>query len=288
MAPASPVPADRLQAGLAAAGDRYRLEVPDDIGRATGYLAGSDEERAAELNRCLRDPDVRGIWLARGGYGIMRLLPLLDADALRADPKPIIGFSDATALLGWALAAAGVRGIHGPVVVQLGKLPPEDARWLFEVLEGRAVGPLATGLRPVGAPGGGRVEGPLIGGNLIMLGHLVHTALFPAFTGAIAFIEEVDEKPYSIDRCLTGLELAGALDRIAGALVGDFTGCVDPKYPAPDALEVVHQRLRAWSIAGLGGAPIGHGLENRAIPFGGLCALDLDRGVAELLEPAVQ
>jgi len=121
-----------------------------------------------------------------------------------------------------------------------------------------------------------------------MLGHLVRTALFPAFTGAIAFIEEVDEKPYSIDRCLTGLELAGGLDRVAGALVGDFTGCVDPKYPAPDALEVVHQRLRGWSIAGLSGAPIGHGLTNRAVPFGGRCALDLDRGVAELLEPAVQ
>lgn len=279
---------DRLNAGLAAAGDRYRLRVPHDIGRATGYLAGSDEERAAELNRCLRDPDVRAVWLARGGYGILRLLPLLDADALRADPKPIIGFSDATALLGWALVAAGVRGIHGPVVVQLGALPPEDAAWLFDLVEGKTQGPLATDLVPVGAPGRGRVEGPLIGGNLIMLGHLARTAAFPALTGAIAFIEEVDEKPYSIDRCLTAIELAGALDRVAGALVGDFTGCVDPKYPAPDALEVVHERLRAWGIAGLRGVPIGHGPRNRAIPFGGRCALDLDRGVAELLEPAVE
>ena len=159
VAPASPVPADRLRAGLAAAGDRYRLQVPDDIGRATGYLAGSDEERAAELNRCLRDPDVRALWLARGGYGIMRILPLLDADALRADPKPIVGFWTTTALLGWALAAAGVRGIHGPVVVQLGKLPPEDAGWLFDLLEGRAVGPLATGLSPVGASAGAGSKG---------------------------------------------------------------------------------------------------------------------------------
>ena len=287
VAPASPVPGDRLRAGLDAAAGRYRLQVPHDIERASGYLAGDDPARAEEMNRALRDPDVRAIWLARGGYGIMRLLPLLDADALRRDPKPIIGFSDATALLGWALAAAGVRGIHGPVVVQLGKLPPEDAAWLFALLEGRVDAPLATGLAPVGAARHGRIEGPLIGGNLILLGHLVRTGGFPSLAGAVALVEEVDEKPYSIDRCLTGIELAGGLDRVAGALIGDFTGCVDPKYPAPDAPAVVDERLRAFGIGGLAGAPIGHGARNRAVSFGGRVGLDLDRGVAELLEPAV-
>ena len=261
--------------------------MPDDIDRATGYLAGSDERRADEMNRALRDPDVRAVWLARGGYGIMRLLPLLDADALRADPKPIIGFSDATALLGWALAAAGVRGIHGPVLVQLGALPPDDAAWLFALIEGRAEGPLLTGLEAVGALRRGRLEGPLIGGNLILLGHLIRTAAFPALAGALLLIEEVDEKPYSIDRCLTGIELAGALDRLAGVLVGDFTACADPKYPAPDVHRVVDERLCAFGISGLRGAPIGHGARNRAVPFGARCGLDLDRGVAELLEPAV-
>jgi len=268
-------------------GDRYRLAVPDDIERATGFLAGRDEERADEINRALRDPDVRALWLARGGYGLMRILPLLDADALRADPKPIIGFSDTTALLGWAHRVAGVRAIHGPVVVQLGKLPAEDADWLFALVEGRAEGPLAEGLAPVGAAAHGRVEGPLIGGNLVMLGHMVRTALFPPLAGAVLLLEEVDEKPYSVDRCLTGIELCGALDRVAAALVGDFNACVDPKYPAPGALEVVDERLRAFGLAGLGGAPIGHGLRNRAVPFGGRVALDLDRGVCELLDPAV-
>jgi muramoyltetrapeptide carboxypeptidase len=288
VAPASPVPGDRLRAGLERVAERYRVRLPDDVERATGYLAGSDQVRAEELNRALRDPDVRAIWLARGGYGLLRILPLLDGDALRADPKPIIGFSDATALLGWAHRVAGVRGIHGPVVVQLGKLPIEDAAWLFALIEGRAERLLAGGLTAVGAPGKGSLEGPLMGGNLIMLGHLVRTALFPPLAGALVFIEEVDEKPYSIDRSLTGIELCGALDRVEGVLVGDFTGCVDPKYPAPDALEVVHERLRAFGLSGLGGAPIGHGLQNRAVSFGGRLGLDLDRGVAELLEPAVR
>lgn len=281
------MPGDRLRTGLERVADRYRLQVPDDIERASGFLAGSDEQRADELNRALRDPDVRALWLARGGYGLLRILPLLDAEALRADPKPIIGFSDATALLGWAYRVAGVRSIHGPVAVQLGKLPPEDAEWLFALIEGRATGPLAEGLAPVGAARHGRIEGPLLGGNLIMLGHLVRTALFPALAGAVLLIEEVEEKPYSIDRCLTGIELAGALDRLAGALVGDFTACTDPKYPAPDALAVVDERLRTFGIAALGGAPVGHGLRNRAAPFGGRVALDLDRGLAELLDPAV-
>lgn len=287
VAPASPVPGDRLRAGLDRIGERYRLQVPFDIERATGYLAGSDQERADELNRALRDADVRALWLARGGYGLLRILPLLDADALRADPKPIIGFSDATALLGWAHRVAGVRGIHGPVAVQLGKLPAEDAEWMFALLEGGAAGRLAEGLAPVGAAAADRVEGPLFGGNLIMLGHLVRTALFPALDGGILLVEEVDEKPYSIDRCLTGIELCGALDRVAGALVGDFTACVDPKYPVPEALEVVHERLRAFGVAGLRGAPVGHGLRNRAVSFGGRVALDFARGTAELLEPAV-
>lgn len=281
------MPGDRLRAGLERVGDRYRLQVPQDIERATGFLAGSDQERADELNRAFRDPDVRAVWLARGGYGILRILPLLDAEALRADPKPIIGFSDATALLGWADRVAGVRGVHGPVAVQLGKLPVEDADWMFALLEGRAEGPLADGLAAVGAAASGLIAGPLLGGNLIMLGHLVRTAIFPPLAGAILLVEEVDEKPYSIDRCLSGMELCGALDRLAGALVGDFTACDDPKYPAPTALEVVDERLRAFGIAGLSGAPIGHGLRNRAVPFGGRVALDLARGLAELLEPAV-
>jgi muramoyltetrapeptide carboxypeptidase len=288
VAPASPVPGDRLRAGIERLADRYRLRVPDDIERAAGYLAGSDEERAEELNRAFRDPDVRAIWLARGGYGLLRLLPLLDASALRRDPVPIIGFSDATALLGWAEVVAGVRGVHGPVLVQLGKLPAEDATAVVDLIEGRAPdGPLLTGLGRTGAAGAGRIEGPLYGGNLCLLSHLARTPYFPSLEGAVVLLEEVDEKPYAVDRYLTSMALAGGWNRAAGALVGDLTACTDPKYPDRSALEVVAERLAAFGVPALGGAPIGHGARNRAVPFGGRCALDLDRGTLELLEPAV-
>jgi muramoyltetrapeptide carboxypeptidase len=125
LAPAGPVKMDRLHRGLDRLGDAFRIRLapsltaPRSAGVAS-YLAASDEVRASELEAMLRDPDVRGILLARGGYGITRILPRLDVAALRADPKPIVGFSDATALLAWAYAA-GVRGIHGPMAVAMAR-----------------------------------------------------------------------------------------------------------------------------------------------------------------------
>jgi muramoyltetrapeptide carboxypeptidase len=219
----------------------------------------------------------------------MRLLDRLDADALRRDPKPLCGFSDATALLAWALRA-GVRGVHAPVVVQLPRLPPREVEWMFEVIEGRAPlgAPVARGMAPTGAPASGRVEGPLLGGNLCLMAHLVGTPAAIDYQGAVVLIEEVDEKPYALDRYLTRMAQAGALAGARAALVGDFTRCVDEKYPRPDAVTVVAERLASFGLGGLGGAPIGHGDRNLAVSFGGRVALDLGAGTLELLDPAAE
>lgn len=259
----------------------------EDVARATGYLAGSDERRADELNALLRDPDVRAVLLARGGYGIFRLLDRLDADALRRDPKPIVGFSDGTALLAWALHAAGVRGIHGPVVAQLGDLPAEDTAWLVELLEGGGAGARIGGLAPVGAPGTGLVEGALLGGNLTLLAHMIGMPWAPPLAGAVLFLEEQNERPYAIDRYLTRMALAGAIAGARAAVVGSLVGCIErvnPDHPTAD--EVIDERLRALGIPGVRGAPFGHGDRNRALPFGGRAAVDLEAGVVELVEPA--
>src|SRR5688572_29485978 len=130
-APAGPVPAEGFEAGVRLLAQRYKVVYDEALFERTGFLAGSDDRRADELNRYLADPDVRGIICARGGYGVMRILDRLDAAALRRDPKPIVGFSDVTALLAWSVAEAQVLPIHGPMVVQLGKLPPADVEWLF-------------------------------------------------------------------------------------------------------------------------------------------------------------
>lgn len=278
-----------MRPGIDRLGGRYRLRMADDIGRARGFLAGDDERRADELNRALRDPDVRGIIMARGGYGIMRILADLDAAALAADPKPIVGFSDGTALLSWAYQIAGVCGIHGPVVSQLGALPEADAAWLLDMLEGKTPTgePIMTGLRPCGAASSAPIEGPLIGGNLCLVSHLAKTPWAAEIAGAIVLIEEVDEKPYAIDRFFTHLLAAGALAGASGALLGDFTACIDPRYPDATWRDVVDERLRAAGLVGLADAPIGHGTRNLAVPFGGRVTVDPQRGAIELIDPAV-
>src|SRR3990170_3842307 len=124
-APAGPVPVEPFRAGLGILESRYKVVYDEGIFARTGFFAGDDRRRADELNRYVAAPDVRAILCARGGYGTMRILDQLDGDALRRDPKPLVGFSDITALLAWAAAAAQVRPVHGPVVTQLGHLPAE-------------------------------------------------------------------------------------------------------------------------------------------------------------------
>src|SRR5687768_16255358 len=128
-APAGPVFPEGFHAGIAILSQRYKVVYDEELFVRTGFLAGSDDRRADELNRYLADPDIRGIVCARGGYGVMRILDRLDADALRRDPKLIVGFSDMTALLSWSVMAAHVRPVHGPMIVQMGRLPPDDVAW---------------------------------------------------------------------------------------------------------------------------------------------------------------
>lgn len=284
-APAGPVPEERLRAGLAVLAPHFSLRVADDITRQTGYLAGSDERRADELNAALRDPDVRCIWAARGGYGIMRILELLDAAALRADPKPIVGFSDVTALLAWA-HREGVRPVHGPVLAQLGRLGAEDQRWAIELLTGeRGAGELAGGLAACGAPGEA-AEGPLVGGNLSLVAHLVGSRWQIDPGGVLVVLEEVGERPYAVDRYLTQLALAGGLAGARAVVCGDFTRCDETRGPArPDALEVVGERLASAGVPGWLGLPVGHGERNRAWPYGARAVIE--GGVLRLLEGAV-
>lgn len=252
-----------------------------------GFLAGSDERRADEMNRYLRDPDVRAIICARGGYGVMRILDRLDTDALRRDPKLVVGFSDVTALAAWAMTA-GVRPVHGPMVVQLGRLPPGDVSWFFQMIEDPTpAGPLDVSLTRVGARGGGAVEGRLVGGNLEIITRLVGTP-WEIDTGAsILFCEEVGERPYRIDRMFTQLRLCGALDGVRAVAVGDFTRCDEPDGSPPSTAEVINERLAAFELPGVAGLPVGHAERNIALPVGASCVVDLASGTLVLEEGAV-
>lgn len=263
----------------------------DDPGvfSATGYLAGDDDRRADELNGYLRDPEVRAVIASRGGYGIMRIIDRLDADALRRDPKLIVGFSDVTALLLWARARAGVRGIHGPVAAQLGELGGEDEAWLYRLMESpEPVGRVPAELSPLGAAASGSLEGRLWGGNLCIQAHLAGTPYAPRLAGAIALFEDVGERPYAVDRYLTRLSLAGTLEGAAAVALGDFTRCEETVGPPdPDVWAVIGERLSSFGLAGARGLPVGHGDRNLALPLGARCAIDFEDGALHLFEAAV-
>jgi len=286
VAPSGPVPREAFLAGVAVLRARYDVRYDDGVFARTGYLAGSDERRLAELGAALADPDARAIVMARGGYGLLRLLPFIDRQALQQRPLPIVGFSDGTALLALA-ASAGVASIHGPVVTQLGGLSTDDQRALFARLETSGPSLLLDGLEEV-IPG--RVRGPLLGGNLEMFSRLLGTPYLPDLTGAILFFEDLGERPYRIDRLISHMDLAGVFGAASAVVVGDFSGCREPeptRAESPTADEVLIDRLGRLPIPVATGGAFGHGTRNRALPYGTLCELDTTTGTLTALEGAV-
>lgn len=251
-----------------------------------GYLAGTDEERAADLNRALRDPSIGAVWFLRGGYGTMRILKQIDWKALARHPKALIGFSDNTAVH-LAAQRRGVVGFHGPHPHT--SAFPDFAR--DELLRVLTV-PAPAGVLPVPAGGrvetlaGGVAEGPLLGGNLSLLSATLGTPYAIRPRGAILFIEEVGEHPYRLDRLLAHLRLAGVLDSVAGIAVGGITETPVIE-GAPSGAEVVADALGGLGIPVAAGFPFGHIDDNWTLPLGVRARLDANAGTLALLEPAV-
>jgi len=237
----------------------------------TGYLAGNDDRREQELARALSDPACRAVFCARGGYGLLRILDRLGA----LGDKPVVGFSDVTALHAW-LYGRGLASVHGPNVGGLGQFARDAA--LFSLLEDTAPPPPLAGLRPIAR---GEAQGRLVGGNLSLLSHLCGTPYMPDLKGAVLLIEDCNEQPYRIDRMLTQLRLAGVLARLCGVACGEFTDC-------GDADAVLAERLGDLGIPVVAGLPVGHGERNQALPHGTRVRLSADDGSLEFLEGAVQ
>ncbi|HET9595810.1 MAG TPA: LD-carboxypeptidase [Anaeromyxobacteraceae bacterium] len=286
VAPSGPVDPAALERGIEVLRRELGLEVRvrPDVAARRGYLAGDDARRLAEWREAVADPDARAIFCARGGYGAMRILGEVDPAPLVASPRWLVGFSDVTALHA-VLNRAGLVTVHGPLVTTLASATPEARAHLRALLFGAGVasapgapcpgaGVLGTGvIRP------GRATGTLLGGSLTLLAHLCGTPWAPRFDGAILFFEDVDEKPYRLDRYLTQLRLAGALDGVRGVCVGQLTAC-DPG--APDehgsgavvrAAEVVRDFVRALGVPALEGLPAGHERANFALPLGAVASL---------------
>jgi muramoyltetrapeptide carboxypeptidase len=237
-----------------------------------GYLAGPDDERVEELLYALRDHGHEALFAIRGGYGSMRLLPALKDLWKSLPPKPIVGFSDVTALHLSRLANSGVGGWHGPNLVSIPKLSGEAAGEAIGTILGR--GPKGWGMPEGSALAFGRAEGPCLGGNLTILSHLYGTPHCPSARGAILLLEDTGERPYRLDRLLTGLSLRGAFRGVAGVLFGCLDG---PKGEGsvPWVLEGFAASLRCPVAFG---APFGHGARNLPWFYGEPAVLEAGPG----------
>jgi muramoyltetrapeptide carboxypeptidase len=288
IAPAGPFDRESFETGIAVLGDRYRVRYDERIFSRRRYLAGDDEGRLAELTTALGDPAVKAVFCARGGYGTMRLLTKLGAwvsGSLGSSipAKPLIGFSDITALHQW-FQSNGLASIHAPVLTQLGRLPAGSSQRLISLLESTSP---AAPLVGTAAYVGGTVEGPLLGGNLSVFTRLLGTPFMPDLDGAVLMFEDLSEQPYSLDRMWTHLELAGVFRKAAGIVLGQFIRC-EPRDGSFTAAEVLRDLAAASGLPCAAGFPIGHGDDvNEAVPLGVRVRLDAGAKQLTFLEAAV-
>ena len=291
--------------------DRFGLEQVEETIRAMGlvpkpaphmlarhgYLAGTDEQRASDLQAMFADGDVRAIFAVRGGWGSQRLLPLLDFDAIAASPKLLVGSSDITALLLALIGRARIGGIHGPNaahswprgVWQDFRGLAFDAAMPTYTVEGSSGARLARRGGRVRTFGAGTARGRLLGGNLSVLSAMAGTPYLPDFDGAILFLEDTNESEYRIDRMLTQLAQSGILGSVAGVVFGQCTNCRNPGSPYGNftIYEVLSHHLERLGIPAFQGAQFGHISDTICLPVGTMAQIDADAGTIRLLEPAV-
>jgi len=262
VAPAGAFDPARLQAGVAIARAHGRdLTLFPDLLRPVRYLASSDEQRASQLVEALTDPGWTAVWIARGGFGITRILHALETVELPA--RPVIGFSDATALFA-ALWRRGVGPlVHGPVLHSLSATDEGSIEHLFDMLAGRPAAPLEGETWVAGV-----AEGPIVGGNLATLTSLCGTPWQLDARDAVLVLEEVGEYAYRIDRMLQQLTDAGVFDRVAGVAVGQLVDCRLPADATFTFRDVMLDHLGRLGVPVVGDLPIGHGPANRAFVWG--------------------
>ncbi|MCB1020703.1 MAG: LD-carboxypeptidase [Acidobacteria bacterium] len=278
----------------------FRVKPAKNLYDRDAYLAGADRDRAAGLNALFADGEVAGIIALRGGYGAQRILPYLDFDLIGRNPKPLMGYSDITALLNAIHVKTGLVGFHGPIA---GQTWSEYAVQAFQDVLVEPKAPLPLGAPPPledPRPGkverenrlttivGGKARGLLVGGNLTLLSGMLGTPYAPDFRGKILFFEDTDEAPYRIDRMLTQLWLAGALEAAAGFAIGKFTEATPGRGRSRSIEAILRDRFEPLGKPALRGLMIGHIPDQGFIPVGCEAALDADAQTLTLLEPGVR
>jgi muramoyltetrapeptide carboxypeptidase len=264
-----------------------------------GRLAGTDAQRAGDVNAMFADPGVHGLMALTGGSGCNRILPLLDYTLIRRNPKALMGFSDLTALINAVNAQTGLVTFHSPVA---------SSEWNGYSLESfkAIVMQAQAALLANPAPGrarddelvnktgrittlrGGKAQGPLVGGNLTVFAAMAGSAYWPALDGAILCLEDVNEEIYRVDRMLSTLMLAGALKKLAGVVLGNFTNCGPGEgFGSLTLDEVFDDYFLGLNVPVFRGAQFGHVKLKYTFPIGLPVEMDADAGTLQLLQSAV-
>lgn len=272
----------------------YNVLESDHVLDMRGYLAGEDQDRAADLNAMFRDPAIDAIFCSRGGYGTPRLIDKLDFEAIRNNPKIFVGYSDLTAVSLAIWSQTELITFSGPMVaVEMGRgIDPftEQSFWK-SVTSGSSVGLLTNpDASPVRVMNSGRAEGRILGGCLSLINVLAGTPYFPEFTGAILLIEDIDEEPYRIDRYLAQLKLAGVFEKIAGIVLGQFIDCSpsDPEKPSLELDQIFEDYFGHLNIPIIANFAYGHSAIKHTIPIGIRAILDTEQKGLILTESGVR
>ena len=281
VAPASPFDQKTFGQGIRSLESMgFQTRVPDEIFEKNGYLAGSDSHRAGLVMQFFEDHSVNALLCARGGFGSLRILPLLDFNIIRQNPKIFVGHSDITALLAAITAKSRLVTFHGPLVTTLANAPEMTCSTLLTAISSNAIVELkpAQGI----ALKAGRARGRVIGGNLTTLCHMLATPFEPRFENHILLLEDRGEAHYRIDRMLFQMKLAGCFKGIAGLVLGSFQDCGS----LDGIFRIFEEHFKDMSLPILAGFDVGHGPQNMTLPVGLEATLDADEQILSFDQPA--
>ena len=268
--PAGHMPKSRMRTCLRVLREEWGFRVREGrtLGAGENYFSGTDDERLKDLQEMLDDPEVKAVLCARGGYGVGRIIDRIDFSAFRRNHKWVVGFSDITVLHAHIHRHCGIATLHAPMAgaFNAGGWKRASVDSLHRVLTGKRTRH-ASDPHPYDRQG--VATGPLVGGNLALLSHLVGSLSDIQTKGCILFLEEVGEQLYNIDRMLHQLKRAGKLEELAGLIIGGFTECRDTERPfGQGAYEIVRDIVAGYPYPLCFGFPVSHGKENLALKSG--------------------
>ncbi len=250
------------------------------IGLDNNQLAGTDEQRAADFQKQLDNPNIKGIWCVKGGYGTVRIIDMLDFTKFKQNPKWIIGFSDITVLHNH-LNTMGFKSIHGIMPITTARASAEAVASLKLALFGQ---PLSYQISSSPMNRLGTAKGELVGGNLSILYSLLGSQSAIDCRDKILFIEDLDEYLYHIDRMMMNLKRNGCLENLKGIIVGGMSKMRDNEIPwGKNAVEIIQDVTKIYNIPVVYNFPAGHISDNRALVLGSKITLTVDKNTTSVV-----